>query len=245
MKLSWRSCFQPETRSLPLVDGGHQPRDLGRVVLQVGVHGDDHGAAAPRGSRPSRAAALPKLRREGHGRAPAGRRRASRLDRRERAVGAAVVDDPHLVDAPMPPHDLVDALDQFGQRLGLVEGRDDDREVADRSRASSAHGPPSCPRAQRDLARASPSSNGDRRAVADRPLDVRAVGEGVVDVAVGGRVPLDRRRASRPARLASRSRQPRERVGEGDRAAAADVEHVPHGPSQRRPAGWSAPRRAT
>ena len=111
-------------------DARHQRRDLVRIILQVGVHGDDDvgGGRVETGGQRRRLAEVASERQATHARTI-----SQFLDHGERPVGTAVIDDPYLPRTLHAVDRARDALDQFGQRLGLVEGRHHDRDVAPRS----------------------------------------------------------------------------------------------------------------
>lgn len=106
------------------VDLGEEPRDVRRVVLQVGVQGDDDLAAgvAEAGVHRRRLAAVPALVEHAHAVVVPGQ---PPQDFRA-GVGAAVIDEEDLIGAPEAGHCLADLFGQDGQVLFLVEDGDDE-----------------------------------------------------------------------------------------------------------------------
>ncbi len=109
----------------PLVHQGEQARNVGRVVLQVAVEGDDEVAAGviEAGLQRDRLPIVAdQLQRTQPG--PVG---GERVENAPRAVARAVVDQDQLEVSPARLHRRSDALDQLGQVRLLVVDRDDDR----------------------------------------------------------------------------------------------------------------------
>ena len=120
--------FPPRDQVVALLED-HAPQggDLVGRILQVGVHREDHlafgcGKPAVEGRR------LAVVAREADG-PDGGVLRLQALDGRPRVVRRAVVDHHDLIGQPFAAGHAVDPRRQFGERLGLVVERHDDRYV--------------------------------------------------------------------------------------------------------------------